>query len=43
LVPHKYVGGFNVPKRQTAMWREILSKSGRFRKTAKAELAKRSR
>jgi hypothetical protein len=41
LVPHKYVGGFNVPKRPTAMWREILSKSGRFRKTAKAELAKR--
>jgi hypothetical protein len=43
LVPHKYVGGFNVPKNQTGLWREILSKQGRFRKKAKAELAKRGR
>jgi hypothetical protein len=43
LVPQKYVGGFNVPKKQTALWREILSKQGGFRKKAKAELAKRSR
>jgi hypothetical protein len=43
VVPHKYVGGFNVPKQPVAMWREILSKSGAFRKRAKAELAKRGR
>jgi hypothetical protein len=43
LVPHKYVGGFNVPKGQVAMLRENFSKSMRFRKIAKAELAKRGR
>ncbi len=43
LVPQKYVGGFNVPKKQTALWRELLSKQGGFRKKAKAELAKRER
>jgi hypothetical protein len=43
LVPHKYVGGFNVPKGQAAMLRENFKKSMRFRKKAKAELAKRGR
>jgi hypothetical protein len=43
MIPHKYVGGFNVPKKQTALWREIVSKQSGFRKKAKAELAKRSR
>jgi hypothetical protein len=42
FVPHKYVGGFNVPKGQLAMMRENFGKSMRFRKKAKAELAKRS-
>jgi hypothetical protein len=41
FVPHEYVGGFNEPKRQVELWREIVSKGRRFRKTAKAELAKR--
>jgi hypothetical protein len=41
FVPHKYVGGFNVPKGRTEMLREVATKSMRFRKKAKAELAKR--
>jgi len=41
FVPQKYVGGFNVPKGQVAMLRENFRKSMRFRKRAKAELAKR--
>jgi hypothetical protein len=43
LVPHRYVGGFIVPKGRLAMMRENWSKSMRFRKKAKAELAKRGR
>jgi hypothetical protein len=43
LVPHKYVGGFNVPQGRMAMMRENFAKSRRFRKKAKAELAKRGR
>ena len=43
LVPHKFVGGFIVPKGQVAMLRENFRKSLRFRKTAKRELAKRGR
>jgi hypothetical protein len=41
FVPHKYVGGFNVPKGQVAMLRENFKKSMRFRRKAKEELAKR--
>jgi hypothetical protein len=41
FVPHKYVGGFNVPQGRAAMLKENFSKSMRFRKKAKAELAKR--
>ena len=43
FIPHKYVGGFNVPKGQGAMLRENFKKSMRFRKKAKQELAKRGR
>jgi hypothetical protein len=43
FIPHRYVGGFNVPKGQAAMLRENFRKSMRFRKKAKAELAKRGR
>jgi hypothetical protein len=42
FVPHKYVGGFNVPKGRRAMLQENFRKSMRFRKKAKAELAKRA-
>jgi len=41
FVPHKFVGGFIVPKGQVAMLRENFKKSLRFRKIAKRELAKR--
>jgi hypothetical protein len=43
FVPHKYVGGFIVPKGQVAMLRENFRKSMRFRKKAKTELARRAR
>ena len=43
FVPHKYVGGFNLPKKQVALWREVLRKHSAFRTKAKAELAKRGR
>lgn len=43
LVPHKVVGGLNVPKGRAAMVRENFGKSMRFRKKAKAEMAKRGR
>jgi hypothetical protein len=42
FVPHKSVGGLNVPKTRVAMVRENFGKSMRFRKKAKAELAKRA-
>jgi hypothetical protein len=42
FVPHKSIGGFNVPKSRIAMLRENFGKSMRFRKRAKAELNKRS-
>jgi hypothetical protein len=42
FIPQKYVGGFNVPKTRAAMLRENFQKSMRFRKKAKAELAKRA-
>jgi hypothetical protein len=41
LVPHKLVGGFEVPETQVAVLRENFRKVMRYRKTAKAELAKR--
>ena len=41
FVPHRYVGGFIVPKGRVEMLRENFSKSMRFRKKAKAELARR--
>src|SRR4051812_23355818 len=42
FVPHKFIGGFNVPKGRIAMLRENFGKSMRFRKRAKAELNKRT-
>jgi hypothetical protein len=41
LIPHKYVGGFIVPKTRMGMLRENFKKSMRFRAKAKEELAKR--
>jgi hypothetical protein len=43
LVPHKFVGGFIVPKSQVAMLRENFKKSLSFRKVAQREMAKRGR
>ena len=43
FVPHRYVGGFTVPKGRGAMLKENFGKSMRFRKKAKSELAKRGR
>jgi hypothetical protein len=42
LVPHKYVGGFNVPQGRVAIMREVVTKTMRFRKKAKTELARRA-
>jgi hypothetical protein len=42
FVPHKYVGGFNVPKGRVAVAREIMTKTIRFRTKAKSELARRT-
>ena len=41
LAPRKLVGGFEVPETQLAMLRENFKKVMRYRKTARAELAKR--
>lgn len=41
VVPHKVVGGFEVPKSQVAMYRENARKIMRFRKIAKRERARR--
>lgn len=41
LVPHRLVGGFEVPDTQLQVWRENFGKMLRFRRTAKRELAKR--
>jgi hypothetical protein len=43
FVPHKCVGGLNVPKSRLGMLRENFGKSLRFRKKAKAELASRGK
>jgi hypothetical protein len=42
LVPHRLVGGFEVPESTVQMYRENLRKMLRFRRTAKQQLAKRS-
>ncbi len=41
LLPHKLVGGFEVPRTRMAMVRENAAKMRRFRRTAKRELARR--
>ena len=41
LVPHRLVGGFEVPESQLQMYRENFRKMLRFRRTAKRELARR--
>jgi hypothetical protein len=42
LVPHRLIGGFELPKSKVAAYRENARKMMRFRKVAKRELAKRS-
>jgi hypothetical protein len=42
LKPHRLVGGFEIPDSQIAILRENFRKVMRYRKTAKAELARRS-
>jgi hypothetical protein len=41
LVPHRLIGGFELPKSKLAAYRVNLAKIRRFRKTAKRELARR--
>lgn len=41
LIPHKLVGGFEIPKSRVAMFRANAAKARRFRQIAKRELAKR--
>ncbi len=41
LVPHKFVGGFELPKSKLQAYRENFSKVRRYRKKAKTELARR--
>lgn len=41
VLPHKLVGGFDIPEGQLAMYRENMRKMRRFRRTAKKELARR--
>jgi Pyridoxamine 5'-phosphate oxidase len=41
LVPHKFVGGFEIPKSKFQTYKQNFSKMLRYRKKAKAELAKR--
>jgi hypothetical protein len=42
LVPHKLVGGFELPRSRLAMLRANAAKARRFRRTARRELARRS-
>jgi hypothetical protein len=42
VIPHKLVGGFEVPRSRLAMMRANAAKARRFRKIAKRELARRS-
>jgi hypothetical protein len=41
LVPHRLIGGFELPKSKVAAYRSNFKKMLRFRETAKRELAKR--
>jgi hypothetical protein len=41
LIPHKYVGGFEIPKSRLEMLRANAAKARRFRRIAKRELARR--
>ena len=41
LIPHKLVGGFEIPRSRLGMIRVNLGKARRFRRTAKRELARR--
>ncbi len=41
LVPHKLVGGFEIPRSRLAMFKENATKVKRFHRIAKQELAKR--
>jgi hypothetical protein len=41
LLPHRLVGGFEVPRSRIAMLRTNLAKARRFRRTAKRELSRR--
>jgi hypothetical protein len=43
LVPHKLVGGFELPRSRLAVLRANAAKARRFRRTAKRELARRGR
>jgi hypothetical protein len=42
LVPHKLVGGFELPRSRLALLRANAAKARRFRRTARRELARRS-
>jgi hypothetical protein len=42
LVPHKLVGGFELPRSRVAVLRANAAKARRFRRTAKRELARRA-
>jgi hypothetical protein len=42
LVPHKFVGGFEIAKSQLQMYRDNFRKMLRYRKRAKQELARRN-
>jgi hypothetical protein len=41
LVPHKFVGGFEIPKSKFQTYKQNFSKMMRYRKKAKKELARR--
>jgi hypothetical protein len=41
LIPHKFVGGFQVPRSRAALIRENAAKVRRYRRNAKRELARR--
>jgi hypothetical protein len=41
LIPHKLLGGFELPRSKIAMIRANAAKARRFHKTAKRELARR--
>jgi Pyridoxamine 5'-phosphate oxidase len=42
LIPHRLIGGFELPKSKLAGYRENFNKMRRFRKIAKREMAKRA-